>query len=783
MSRRFERTLGLLTAAAFAAVPGCMGEPEDLDETEAIAAADQGALTIVSTSFQNGAFPAATYAGATDTTLQESAPTTVDGSGAFLRVDADYPSASRKATNALARFDLGAIPPGSTVSAVTLTVNVTNSTSGSGYALYPLRRAWSGAQATWQTAQSGTAWASGGARGATDRSSTAIGALNPTATGPASVTFNAAGVAAVQSWIANPTSNFGFVVDSLDNADGLVFDASNAGTAANRPRLAVTFQPPASGTGLKGDYFVGTAFEKLVASRTDAKVDFDWGTSAPQAGVPADGFSVRWTGQVLARYTQPYTFFTTSDDGVRVWVDGVPVIDNWTNHAPVENSGVASLTAGKKHEIKVEYFERAGGSVAKLSWSSPSQAKEIIPASQLFPAVTTPPATGFAHPGILSSRAQLDFVKAKTAAGQEPWKGKLAKAASSRYGQLGWVPKPVTKMQCGNGGSTLDIGCTDSREDALAAYTDALLWYHTGDRRYADTAIKILNAYSSTLQQIVYTSGDNSTYNGPLQAAWLSELFPRSAEILRYSNSGWAAADAQRFGQMLTNAMLPRIVAGWYGGGSNWNNSMASGVINIAVYNDDRALFDKGLALFRVHVPETLYLTSDGPFPIPPPEHRNADGTWKAGVLESQWYSQSEFGTARVNGLVKETCRDFGHTQMSLASIAQAAETALIQGVDLYTEQQARIIASYEFIAKYQNRYAAPNNVNKTVAVEPWLCDGSIEVQDLPTWEVAYNHYVNRKGLAMPETATTVKRTRLYGSYTNLQMSWETLTHAFGPVP
>jgi hypothetical protein len=111
----------------------------------------------------------------------------------------------------------------------------------------------------------------------------------------------------------------------------------------------------------------------------------DWGGESPDFRyIPADGFSARWTGQVQPLYSETYTFYTTSDDGVRLWVNGVQVINNWTDHAATENSGTITLTGGQKYNIVMEYYENAGDAVAKLAWSSPSQGKEIIPNSQLF---------------------------------------------------------------------------------------------------------------------------------------------------------------------------------------------------------------------------------------------------------------------------------------------------------------------------------------------------------------------------------------------------------------
>ena len=74
-------------------------------------------------------------------------------------------------------------------------------------------------------------------------------------------------------------------------------------------------------------------------TRTDPIVDFDWASAAPDPAVQADNFSVRWSGQVMAPVTGTYTFTTTSDDGVRLYVNGQLLIDNWTDHAVAQNSG------------------------------------------------------------------------------------------------------------------------------------------------------------------------------------------------------------------------------------------------------------------------------------------------------------------------------------------------------------------------------------------------------------------------------------------------------------
>ena len=124
----------------------------------------------------------------------------------------------------------------------------------------------------------------------------------------------------------------------------------------------------------------------LITIRTDPTVNFNWGGGAPASGVTNDYFSVRWTGQVLAPTSGTYRFATTSDDGVRLWVNGQLLIDNWTQHAPTINTSPAmTLTAGVRYDIRLEFYERVGGAQIQLRWTPPGQAESVIPSIQLFP--------------------------------------------------------------------------------------------------------------------------------------------------------------------------------------------------------------------------------------------------------------------------------------------------------------------------------------------------------------------------------------------------------------
>ncbi|HEX8206158.1 MAG TPA: PA14 domain-containing protein [Solirubrobacteraceae bacterium] len=137
-------------------------------------------------------------------------------------------------------------------------------------------------------------------------------------------------------------------------------------------------------TGLKAEYFDYTDLTGEVAERLDQTIDFDWDSTEPVPGV-GDTFSVRWTGVVTAEHDETYTFITKTDDGVRLWVDGELLVDDWNMHAASEKSGQVELEAGQPVDIRMEYFDGVKHALAKLYWRSASVDRQIVPASALAP--------------------------------------------------------------------------------------------------------------------------------------------------------------------------------------------------------------------------------------------------------------------------------------------------------------------------------------------------------------------------------------------------------------
>lgn len=331
---------------------------------------------------------------------------------------------------------------------------------------------------------------------------------------------------------------------------------------------------------------------------------------------------------------------------------------------------------------------------------------------------------------------------------------------------------------------------------------------YTGDQSYAQNVIKIINAWSSTHTktwfdqprlvngQVVYGNpGDNNSCNCPqvyasglLQTAWVAQNITRAAEIIRYTNAGWVPADVTRAENYFKTVYMDALGAGWTRT-SNWETSVAESWTNIGIFTNDKSIYDKGIAYWRQEVPRYIYVTTDGAKPLSPYKSL----TWVTGTngikypvtsiiqvsdaqLRTGWYDANTY----INGLGGETCRDIGHLFMGFGGISNVAETARIQGTDLWGEQKDRIIAGYELNANYMNQFIDAGKPAMSTGWNPtnWPCAPVFEEGGNSAYlglEVALNHYNLRQGNAMPQTKRLTERVR--PSKQGLLLGWETLTH------
>ena len=360
----------------------------------------------------------------------------------------------------------------------------------------------------------------------------------------------------------------------------------------------------------------------------------------------------------------------------------------------------------------------------------------------------------FVHPGLLHSRAELDFVRVKVQAGQEPWKSVWERLRSSRphkphrrrsrrsrdhdkeragVSSLKYEPSPSAEVVRGPYNDP-NIGSSNFSNDSMAAYSHALQWWMTGKKAHASKAIEILNAWSTTLESI-------SGHDARLLIGMGGLGFCNAAELIRHSEAEWEAEDQKRFEQMLRTIFYSEIEDFHPSANGNWDASMIQTMLAMGVFLDDRAMFDRAVDYFL---------------------HGKGNG-----AIGNYF---NAFGECQESG------RDQAHTQMGLGFLGCACEIAWKQGVDLYGAVDNRLALGFEYTAKY--------NLGEDVRYEPFKSfDGRYHYQKLssdsrgrfsPIYERIVHHYHGRLGLDMPSSCQVAKERRPEG-FSPTHTPWGTL--------
>ena len=355
---------------------------------------------------------------------------------------------------------------------------------------------------------------------------------------------------------------------------------------------------------------------------------------------------------------------------------------------------------------------------------------------------TTYAAMNFIHPGATNSKANLDFIKKQIVDNKQPWLAEFNQLKKSVL--LNRKPHFLQTVNSKNNQESADM-----RDDAIAAYSLALMWSITDKDVYAKRAVTIINAWSSFKG---FTSGSDQD---KLQAGWTGAVLASAAELMRYYQ-GWPQNQVLNVQLMFEKAFYPQLLTA-----SSWNGNVdltqIDALISIAVFNDDEKAFNMALTRLAQRNIAYFYLTSDGKRATP----AQGDG----GNIEQFWSNPTQW----VNGLNQETCRDNGHhSQYALASALHVAEVAWNQGVNVYGENELRYTAAMELLAKQllsndfftcQNIQASKNYFN--------------------TWEIGFNHYHNRQGIQLPYTQKLIiNKIRPNSIRTSWNIVYETLTHA-----
>ncbi|MGN6510314.1 MAG: right-handed parallel beta-helix repeat-containing protein [Chitinophaga sp.] len=265
-------------------------------------------------------------------------------------------------------------------------------------------------------------------------------------------------------------------------------------------------------------------------------------------------------------------------------------------------------------------------------------------------------AAQFKHPGIDQSAADLARMKSLVLAGTQPYRDAFDRMKNGI--DLQENIKAFAHVLRGPYARP-NIGGGELSKGANAAYDAALVWYVTGDRRYADHAIRIINTWAATLWDFDYN-------DAKLLAAWTGHQLCNAAEILRYSKSGWKQQDMDQFRDMLMTVYYPLIRFYYPQANGNWDGAIIHSIIAMGVYLDDKKMFDNAVEHFL---------------------HGPVNG--------------SIFKYIYPSGQCQETMRDQGHVQLGLGEFAGAAQVALTQGTDLFSIGNNRIGWGFEYTARF----------------------------------------------------------------------------------
>ena len=364
----------------------------------------------------------------------------------------------------------------------------------------------------------------------------------------------------------------------------------------------------------------------------------------------------------------------------------------------------------------------------------------------------------FVHPGGFNTQADFARMKEKVAAKASPWIDTWNLLIADGRSKLDYKPNPQAVVHRGDPpyGDNVWPLCSDIG----AAYACALRWKISGDKTYADKAVEIMNAWSSTLTKIGWSDGH---YDGFLAAGLQGYQFANVGEMMR-DYPGWAPADFARFQTMMRDVFMamhiglltnPSSLSVY----SSWDLCALACILSVSILCDDRAKFDAGINYFKT-------------------------GLGNGGVFNTVNYIHPGY-----LGQTQESGRDQGHNTLSVALLATICEVAWNQGVDLYGFDNNRVLAGAEYVSK-GNLTNPATGALYVMPFAPYTSGGAPDTAFAVGtqgslrlgWASLYHHYVNRKGLSAPYTGKYMLATQPEGASVGDELGYGTLLFTRDPI-
>jgi Alginate lyase len=325
--------------------------------------------------------------------------------------------------------------------------------------------------------------------------------------------------------------------------------------------------------------------------------------------------------------------------------------------------------------------------------------------------------SGIQHPGALHTQADLARVRAGVSAATEPWASAWKAAAGADAGK---TYQPNVKADI------TDVYALQNQ--GHAAYVLAVKWVASGDNSYAQAAIRVLDAWVSTVKRL---DANNTTLRTGIGAVQLAN----AAEIIAYGfggAAGWPDARVAQAKVWFSDVVWPHIAEGVGQRSSNWGTSALAGCMSVAIFSGDQTKLDYAIAAFENGFTDT------------------ADGC--AGVAQY---------ICNAAGQATEAGRDQGHAQGGVGHLVETALMAFNQGHDLVSYADHRLLAGMEYLAKYNlghddvpydPNFADPCNVHPAWPTISLTGRGSFS----PVYEMAH-HLFKLAQLSDPYTAQVLQ--------------------------
>ncbi|MGW1210122.1 putative Ig domain-containing protein [Streptomyces sp. NPDC002499] len=353
----------------------------------------------------------------------------------------------------------------------------------------------------------------------------------------------------------------------------------------------------------------------------------------------------------------------------------------------------------------------------------------------------------FSHPGLLHTADDLARMKAAVADRQPPvHDGYLALAAHARSSSSYVVQNTGQITTWGRGPANYQ---NQAVADSAAAYQNALMWCATGERTHADKARDILNAWSASLTTV--TGAD-----GPLGAGLQAFKFVNAAELLRHTGyDGWAREGISRCERSFLDVWYPAVSGYMLYANGNWDLTALQTILAIGVFCEEPVLFEDALRFA-------------------------AAGAGNGSVLHR---------IVTDAGQGQESGRDQGHEQLAAGLTGDLAQVAWNQGVDLWSFDDHRILANFEYAARYNLGGDVPftPDLDRTGKYIKTSVSAVSRGTLPPIYEMAYAHFAGVRGLDAPYTKNAVFRgtggTRAVEGSNDDLPSWGTFTYAGTTAP